>query len=760
MIAKKRMSQIKYCCKNTNIPWRTMAVLCLFAFVPVVYYWLAYSTGQVYTFIISLIGISFSLLTGLACCKGSRTLLKQGARYGGQRFSPLLLGMGIIFFALTEFIWFVTLAITRHIPAFPAPQHFVSFLCYLCFISAILLLPAQPLTRLARLRLLLDGLIIMAIVVTLCYYFILAPALVTGQGTVQAKVVASLFPVADLAALFCLLLVTLRFSEKQLRPVLIMLGLALILLFIDHVAHISDILHYHFNQLTMMNIILFPGAILLAGAAQTIRRVLEKSEGVSPAPKKVARAGLLYPVEHWKALLPSALLLIFGLFILGIWLTGGARHFHGQILIVYTGGFVVLLLMVSRQFLSIHEMRMLRVELQRKNLSLHVLNTHLEQRATSDPLTGLPNHRALVERLDEALARASVTHVPCALLFIDIDYFKDVNDLYGHVVGDRILREFALLVREALRVGDCVGRWGGEEFVAILPGVGSSGAFVLAERVRSQIAQQRFICGKTLHLTCSLGIAAYPEDATERKNLLAHADMAMYVAKRLGRNQTRVAQEPEVLATRLAGESARLSDNMDVLGTVDALLFLQQTRDHPTVWHERRVSELSLILARTLGLSEAEADIVSLGGLLHDLGTIALPDELLLNQPPGRAREAVAVHRHPLTCARALRSIPALQDVANIVSAHHERIDGSGYPKGLWGEEIPLGARIVAVADAYDVMIHTRSAHQARTPAEALDELKKNAGSQFDTRAVAALARLFETHPEQLVCKIPGQASG
>ncbi len=741
-----------HACDMTNIPWRTLAGFCLLSLVLAVYYLLHPGTHTQYIFTVSLLGILYPLAAGLLCCKGSLTLIKRHPEQGGRRFSPALLGLGMIAFAFAEAIWFDNTVNAQPLPIFPAPQHFVSFLSYPFIISAILLLPAHPLTWLARLRLLLDGLIIMEVVTILCYYFILAPILLAGQGTPFVKGVAGLFPLADLIALFCLVLVSLRFSEKALRPVLLMLGLAMVSLFIDHEAHIADILNYQFNQLAPANALLFLTAILMVGAAQTICRILEKGGGrASPTAQETAQTGLLYQPGRWRTLLPSALLLIFGLFILGIWFTGAARHFHGQILIVYVGGFAVLLLMASRQFLIMHEMNILRRELQRKNRSLYALNIHLEQRATSDPLTGLPNHRALVERLNEELARASTTHTPCALLFIDIDYFKGINDKHGHLIGDRVLQDFALLIQRTLRAGDYIGRWGGEEFVVILPGINSSSAFVVAERLRYQVAQQGFLGSAALRLTCSLGVAAYPEDATERKNLLARADRAMYAAKRLGRNQTRMARDPEVLAIRLARENAPLSENVDALGTVKALLFLQHARDHATALHERRVSELALTLARALGLSQAEAYTVSLAGLLHELGTIALPDALLLDYPHGRTRESAAVHQHPLTCARVLRSIPALQDVATIVAAHHEKMDGSGYPEGLQGEAIPLGARIVAVASAYDLMTHNR----ARTCVEALNELQKNTGSQFDARVVEALARLLAAHPQQPVGK-PG----
>ena len=166
-------------------------------------------------------------------------------------------------------------------------------------------------------------------------------------------------------------------------------------------------------------------------------------------------------------MLPSALVLIFGVLVFWIWLTGGDRHFPGQILIVYAGGFVVLLLMVSRQFLALHEINLLQKTLWSRNRSLRLLNKQLEQQASSDPLTGLPNHQALAGHLEAALAHAREEQSVCSLLFIDIDHFKRINDEHGHLVGDVVLCQFGELVASTLRSTDYLGRWGGEEFVAV-----------------------------------------------------------------------------------------------------------------------------------------------------------------------------------------------------------------------------------------------------------------------------------------------------
>ena len=187
------------------------------------------------------------------------------------------------------------------------------------------------------------------------------------------------------------------------------------------------------------------------------------------------------------------------------------------------------------------------------NAALQAANARLEALAVTDPLTRLPNHRALVAALDAAVARARRSGEPCALLFLDIDHFKSVNDTYGHPVGDAVLREFAACVRAALREEDTLGRWGGEEFLALLPGTNLAEALQVAERVRTAVAGCVLSAGmpqhtERLHMTCSVGASACPPEDAERDALVEAADRALYAAKRLGRNQVRSMSDPAILA--------------------------------------------------------------------------------------------------------------------------------------------------------------------------------------------------------------------
>lgn len=712
--------------------------------------------------IVDLIGIFYPVGLALLCFCGSNRFawpwLVRPTRRDSRRFSPALLGMALLCFALAESVrsW---MTLVMHIQfAFPSPEHFTFIAMYPFFICAILALPSQHLSLISRLRIVLDSLIVMVAVTTLCYYYLLAPVLFRGGGTVLEKVFASAFIQADLVFMFCLLMVALRFGDAVLRPVLIMLGLAILCLFTTHAIHLDELLLVGYKQFSPGNALLFLCGMFIVGAAQTVRRIVNRGESeVTLAPERSEQASLLYPAERWKALLPSILVLIFGLLIFGIWLTGSDKHFSGQIALIYIGAFVVLLLMVLRQFLATYEIGRLQRELQARNLSLRLVNAQLEQLVTTDPLTGLSNHRTVVRHLNEELARARASYTPCSLLFIDIDYFKTINDRYGHPAGDTVLRQFSELLRSTLQPFSILGRWGGEEFMAVLPRVDATEALSIAEHIRRRVAQQTFyceLCRGNLHLTCSLGIATYPDNAIDAEGLIACSDLAMYAAKRLGRNQVRAAHEPGVLAVSMDTDiSVRLAETA-ALHVVEALLALQEERDPYTSQHERRVSGLATELALTLGLSSAQASIVRLGGLLHDLGKVALPDTLLLKQGRLDENEFGAIRQHPVTGAEVLSTVPALSEVASVVRSHHERLNGSGYPDGLQGDAIPLGARIVAVADAYDVITHSRPYHHARSPNEALDELRQGAGVQFDARVVDALVQFLATTPRRSVVDV------
>lgn len=741
--------------EQTCIPWRLLGWFVLVILALVIVYFALPMSGPFFTSSYGVISVLYLLIMGLLCFKGAPQLIGRAGslppgKQSGRRFSPALLGAGMLSFTLGQLIWAVQIVLAHQAPPIDSISYFVSYAIYPFFIVAFLLLPARNLSSLSRLRILMDSLIIMVAVTTLCLYFFLAP-LFAEKESLLARIIAGAYPMADLVLVFCLLLVTLRSGEQALYPVLMMLGLATSLIFIAHVVHLSELLNSAYNAFSPANLLWLPATLLIAAAAQTISNMLRKdvcsSDIAERINKQVQRA---VRTRRWKMFFTPGLVLIFSVLIFILWKGRHQESFPGQTTILYVGGFILLMLVVLRQLVALYEVGVLQKRLQARNRSLNLAHTQLEQLATTDPLTGLPNHGSIVGRLNEVLTRAQATRTSCALIFMDIDHFKTINDRYGHPTGDEVLRQFATLTQACLPPGASLGRWGGEEFVAILPRRNPLEALRAAERVRECVEHHLFAGEKEkMSVTCSLGVASYPRDAPTRESLLMSADKAMYAAKRLGRNQVRGAQEPLVQALGMFEPEAEIGEEGEGEGltVVESLSAALEARDRYTSQHSRRVAALALKLALMAGLSSSEAYVVSLGGLLHDIGKIAVPDEVLLKPGGLSEEERGAMAQHPVIGAKIIAQVPDLQAVATIVRAHHEHMNGSGYPDGLKGQEIPLGARIVAVADAYDALTTNRAYRPGRSPIEAIRVLLRDAGSQFDPQIVGLLVRLFSVVP-------------
>jgi diguanylate cyclase (GGDEF)-like protein len=363
----------------------------------------------------------------------------------------------------------------------------------------------------------------------------------------------------------------------------------------------------------------------------------------------------------------------------------------------------------------------------------------------TDFLTGIGNHRHFQERLAEELSRAERRHRPFSLIMLDVDHFRHVNAEYGHQGGDDVLRELGRLLKAAVRSGDMVARYGGEEFAIILP---EADGQEVADRLRRAVEGHLFVVrslGATLgpRVTVSAGVANYPRDGGTTEGLVMAADIALYRAKHLSRNRVcQFADDAGCPVPHL--DPAQLHRALqDATGAaVESLAQALDSRDHYTRGHFENVTRISLLLGQALGLpSEAQAKL-RLAGMLHDIGKIGVPDAVLSKRGSLSEQEWEMVRAHPSIGASILDKLPMLEEITPLVLGHHEHYDGGGYPAHTAGSDIPLGARIIAVADAYDAMTSDRPYRFAMTHAEALAELRQKAGSQFDPAVVEALERL------------------
>jgi len=352
--------------------------------------------------------------------------------------------------------------------------------------------------------------------------------------------------------------------------------------------------------------------------------------------------------------------------------------------------------------------------------------------ALTDPLTNLGNHRHFHERLQRELTLAEEKSQSLSLCLIDIDDFKRINDRFGHPSGDGVLGQ----VGKRLRQGGEAFRLGGDEFAVLMPGLKGQQAFSAASSIVERVASLDLEHIGTI--TVSAGLATYPVQGVGRDELIRLADSALYWAKEHGKNQVR-AYRPDVVEL---AELRRLAAGPDRAARYRAAASLAKAVDARDVYtgsHSERVGELAARIATRMGADAELIELIRLAGSLHDLGKLAIPEEILRKPAPLTEAERLVLERHPQIGFRMLESL-GVDPVADWVLHHHERWDGGGYPDGLPAERIPLGARIIFVADAYDAMTSDRVYRRRLSSHDALAELQRCAGSQFDPEVVAAFA--------------------
>ncbi|HET6448964.1 MAG TPA: diguanylate cyclase, partial [Conexibacter sp.] len=379
---------------------------------------------------------------------------------------------------------------------------------------------------------------------------------------------------------------------------------------------------------------------------------------------------------------------------------------------------------------------------------VELLIARLSDAARTDPLTQLPNRRGFRELLDLELERARRSGAPMSVLVGDLDHFKDVNDRAGHHVGDAVLRQVAALLREGVRKLDAAARIGGEEFAVILPGSDAPAAFAVAERLRCHVRDA--FADATVPVTISFGIASHPQHAETASSLVRAADEALYGAKQSGRNRSVIYSLAlrELARDGRGGREERDVEAERYLAVVLDLAEAVDVRFSGSARHSETVGRYAELMARELGFSERRIGRVRLAGLLHDVGKVGVPDAILRKPGALTDDERAVILRHPELGAQILEH-PSLADVQAWVVAHHERPDGTGYPHGLSGEALPLEARIVAVADAYEAMTSDRSYRDAIGHTNARAELRRHAGTQFDGDVVAAFLAVLDRESER-----------
>ncbi|MGD0323404.1 MAG: diguanylate cyclase [Terriglobia bacterium] len=387
--------------------------------------------------------------------------------------------------------------------------------------------------------------------------------------------------------------------------------------------------------------------------------------------------------------------------------------------------------------------------------------------AITDGLTGLKTHRYFMEALDGEWRLSTRTGRPFSVIMMDLDGFKRVNDHGGHLEGDKVLAAVATLLDARSRQSNVVARYGGDEFALLMPETNTEQAEILAERLRAALEADHFL--RAHGVTASFGIATFPDHGPTQGEIVSLADSGMYLAKNCNGNCVKVAslsiaagnaeRDQELLEAYLGvavkrmfstGNEAfshyrhKFKQMKPLLDTITALAFAVEAKDPFTRGHSEEVSRWAAKIALQVGLSEAEIEDIKLAGIIHDVGKIHVPDPLLVKPTLLTAQEYEIVKSHAAWGAKIVEPLKVTA-IERIVRHHHEAFDGQGYPDNLKGDQIPLGARIMTVADAFQAMVSARPYRKARPVEEALAELQRCRGTQFDPFVVDAFLRSIQS---------------
>lgn len=336
-------------------------------------------------------------------------------------------------------------------------------------------------------------------------------------------------------------------------------------------------------------------------------------------------------------------------------------------------------------------------------------NDHIKELQTlvnEDGLTGVYNHRYFYDKLREKMHISEVENEKLSLIFMDIDYFKHYNDLYGHQKGDEALKKIGKLLKNIARENDLVARYGGEEFAIILPNTSEEEATKIAERIRNKVEKTYFEGQENqpnANFTVSVGIAVFPDKAKSELELVKCADDALYRAKFFHKNRV------ETYVSVLDELKRDLNEEENALvASIKTLISIINAKDKYTYSHVERVVIYSRLMAKKLGLSEDEKKQLIYGAYMHDIGKINIPNEILTKKMRLTKEEWEILKQHPKDGVEIIKSVNSLKNVVPLILYHHERYDGFGYPVGLKEKEIPYLARVLTVIDSFDAMTSSR----------------------------------------------------
>lgn len=372
----------------------------------------------------------------------------------------------------------------------------------------------------------------------------------------------------------------------------------------------------------------------------------------------------------------------------------------------------------------------------------------LEGLVNKDGLTGVYNHRYFQDELKTKIEISTRMEQSISMIFIDIDYFKHYNDLYGHQEGDEVLRAIGKILSDNIRNDDIVARYGGEEFALLLPNTNEDEAIIIADNIRLIIENTKFYGEENQpkgNLTVSMGVSVYPDKARTEVELIKSADDALYRAKFFNKNRV------ETYTSILDGlKNDTEGKDLELITSIKTLISVINAKDRYTYSHCERIVFYCRLLANKLNLSETDTNTLVYGGYMHDIGKINVAKEILIKKMPLNKDEWEIMKQHPQNGIDIIKSVKSLEKVAPIIYHHHEKYNGTGYPAEIKGEEIPYLARVLTVVDSFDAMTSNRPYNKRKTYDEALDELTKFSGTQFDPNVVKSFIEVIQENKDSL----------
>jgi diguanylate cyclase (GGDEF)-like protein/putative nucleotidyltransferase with HDIG domain len=395
----------------------------------------------------------------------------------------------------------------------------------------------------------------------------------------------------------------------------------------------------------------------------------------------------------------------------------------------------------------------MRTLLKAQSDMLSNLVVEVEKLSILDPLTGLLNRRGFFAQARRCIDTARKNDSEISVMMVDIDLFKSVNDIYGHQIGDRVIQNVAQEFMQTVRDTDIAGRYGGEEFIGMLIDVTEAEAFSVAERFRqrieSMVIQTEFY---NINVTISIGVCHINAGSTGMESLFSRADKALYEAKVAGRNRVILWKNtspyshqgfrPVIINGTGAVNSEQEISVFDE--TIESWARALEMRDRETEGHAQRVTTLSVRMAQEMGISQEECENIRRGALLHDIGKIAIPDNILFKQGKLEPDEWDVMKQHPVYAYNFISPVKILEKVMDIPYCHHEHWDGTGYPRGLAGESIPLAARIFTLVDVWDALTTDRCYRPAWSKDEAFQYILEQSGLLFDPSLVPVFLGILQ----------------